>query len=95
MGFDTELIFNEIELDGESLIQLRDSARDVLLDKDCPWSYMLKYIYIVSSDDRAIDLQVSKAMWKELTKLNGTRPMPFTELGETEPGEIGKMERCG
>jgi hypothetical protein len=90
MGFYTQLIFNEIEIPKESLLPLQDSARKISIQKDCPWSYMLKFLYVESSEGDIIDLQISKEMKKALTKLHGKPPTPINKvqiIAETDTGD--------
>lgn len=82
MGFYTELIFNNIDVSAESILPLRDSARDVLCQKDCPWAYMLNYIYAESSENEIIDLQISKAMTQHLAESYRT-PVTLEQYAET------------
>ena len=87
MGFYTQLIFNEIEIPKECLLPLQDSARKISVQKDCPWSYMLKFLYVESSEGDIIDLQISKEMKKELRNLHGK---PLTPLDKINIGEEGE-----
>jgi|GEM_PF-6389900 len=87
MGFETQLIFNNIELPQKCLLQLQASARQVLLQRDCPWAFMLNYIYVESSDCDIIDLQISKATKKVLTKQHGNMPLTLEKM-------LGKAGEC-
>lgn len=87
MGFYTQLLFNEMEVPKKCLWPLRDSAREILSQEDCPWSYMLRFIYLERSDGKTIDLQLSRNMEKELTKLNGKPPTPLDTIPMPEQGK--------
>jgi hypothetical protein len=80
MGFETQLIFNNIEVPRKFLRPLQASARDVLLQSDCPWAYMLNYIYVESSECDIIDLQISKGLKKKLTKQHGGVPLTLEKM---------------
>jgi hypothetical protein len=48
---------------------------------------MLHYIYVESSNYDTIDLQVSKEMKKELSKLHRTAPVPWSKLPQEEQSD--------
>jgi hypothetical protein len=91
MGFYTELIFNDIELDGKRLHELQASARRAIGDPDCSWSYMLENVYIESSSYEDIDLELSDDLPKRLKKTFKSTLKPLSrykvtldENGDTE-----------
>lgn len=87
MGFETQLIFNNIEVPRKFLRPLQASAGDVLLQSECRWAFMLNYIYVESSDCEVIDLQISEATTRALTKQHGTAPLSLDR-------KFGKAVEC-
>ena len=93
MGFETELLFNEIELAPGALGPLRESAMKSLSDRNCSCSYDgYVDLYVESSDYRTINLEISESLGGELKKLLGTRPVPWSKLKVHNPQSDGEED---
>lgn len=79
MGFYTQLILNDIQVPGQRLQSHRASACEILGNRECSWSYMLKYAYVESSENEIIDLQLSKEMKQQLTAVHGKPQVPLSK----------------
>lgn len=83
MAFETELIFNNVEMSHARLGPLHDAVHTAMREQ-VPWSFMLKYLYLVSSEDDIIDLGLSKEFTAELKRLHGNTPIPLSTLVSEE-----------
>lgn len=61
MGYETNLLFNDVHTPKDRLHALRMEASKILEDEDCPWSYMLIHMLICVPCSEEIELKNSVA----------------------------------
>jgi len=88
MGYETQLLFNCIDVPQDKVFPLRDSARGAYADEKCPWSYILENVFLESTDEQAIDLGLSEAMTEELKSQFGDDCVSVDKLVPGEDDEV-------